>query len=75
MYGWRLQGILKPENDDQVNWQRKGIDEFNKVFDMTSFRGRYVCSTGRRESFLEGVKFKSWGAVTHSKVMKIQSGL
>ena len=76
--GGGLQGILKPENDDQIQLaKRKGIDEFNKVFDIEELASGDVmfCSTGvTGGSFLEGVKFKSWGAITHSKVMRSQSG-
>ena len=76
--GGGFQGILKPENDAQIQLaKKKGIFELNKVFDIEELASGDVmfCSTGvTGGSFLEGVKFKSWGAVTHSKVMRSQSG-
>ncbi|MDC0254766.1 class II fructose-bisphosphatase [Bacteriovoracales bacterium] len=76
--GGGLQGILKPKNDEQETKARqRGITEFNKVFDIEELASGDVmfCATGvTNGSFLEGVKFKSWGAITHSKVMRSRSG-
>ena len=76
--GGGFQGILKPKNDEQEKKARqRGITEFNKVFDIEELASGDVmfCATGvTGGSFLEGVKFKSWGAITHSKVMRSRSG-
>ena len=76
--GGGLQGILRPENDEQVQKAKtRGITDFNKVFDIEEMASGDVmfCSTGvTNGSFLEGVKFKNWGAITHSKVMRSSSG-
>lgn len=76
--GGGLQGILKPKNDEQERKaNQRGITELNKVFDIEELASGDVmfCATGvTGGSFLEGVKFKSWGAITHSKVMRSRSG-
>lgn len=76
--GGDFQGILKPRNNDEIERAKKmGIPDINKVFTMDELaRGNvFFVATGVTDgSFLEGVKFKSWGATTHSIVMRSESG-
>ncbi|MAX66137.1 MAG: class II fructose-bisphosphatase [Bacteriovoracaceae bacterium] len=76
--GGDFQGVLKPRNDDEIARAKKmGIDDINKVFSMEELASGNVMfvATGVTDgSLLEGVKFKSWGATTHSLVMRSQSG-
>lgn len=76
--GGDFQGILKPRNNDEIERAKKmGISDITKVFTMDELaRGNvFFVATGVTDgSFLEGVKFKSWGAITHSIVMRSESG-
>src|SRR5690606_30597082 len=76
--GGDFQGILKPRNEDEVMRAKKmGIEDMNKVFHIDELASGNVmfCATGVTDgSLLEGVKFKPWGAITHSIVMRSESG-
>jgi fructose-1,6-bisphosphatase II len=76
--GGDFQGVLKPRNEDETTRARKmGIEDINKVFqmeDLASGNVMFVATGVTTGSLLEGVKFKPWGAVTHSLVMRSESG-
>ncbi len=76
--GGDFQGILKPRNNEEIERAKvMGIEDINRVFHMQDLASGNVlfCATGVTDgTFLRGVKFKSWGAVTHSMVMRSQSG-
>jgi fructose-1,6-bisphosphatase class II len=76
--GGDFQGILKPRNDDEVRRALKmGVDNISKIFKIDELaRGNVMfCATGVTSgNFLRGVQFKSWGAITHSIVMRSSSG-
>lgn len=76
--GGDFQGRLKPRNEEEIKRATAmGIKDINKVFQMEELASGHVmfCATGvTTGSFLKGVQFKSWGAVTHSIVMRSQSG-
>ena len=76
--GGDFQGILKPRNQEEIDRAKKmGVEDINRVFHMEDLASGNVlfCATGVTEgTFLPGVKFKSWGAITHSMVMRSQSG-
>ncbi len=76
--GGDFQGILKPRNEEEIERARKmGIEDINKVFQIHELAAGNVmfAATGVTDgTFLDGVKFKSWGATTHSIVMRSESG-
>lgn len=76
--GGDFQGVLKPRNDEEVERAKKmGVDDINKVFsieELASGHVMFVATGVTSGSFLRGVQFKPWGAVTHSLVMRSQSG-
>ena len=73
-----FQGVLKPRNDEEIQRAKKmGIDDINKVWMIEELATGDVlfCATGVTSgSFLKGVRFTNWGAVTHSMVMRSKSG-
>jgi fructose-1,6-bisphosphatase II len=76
--GGDFQGILKPRNDQEIERAKKmGVKDIHKVFKIDDLaRGNVMfCATGvTTGNFLNGVQFKSWGAITHSIVMRSLSG-
>ena len=76
--GGDFQGILKPRNDDEIKRAKKmGVDDINKVFnieELASGNVMFVATGVTTGNFLKGVQFKPWGAITHSIVMRSQSG-
>lgn len=76
--GGDFQGILHPRNEEEVMRAKKmGVDDINKVFQIEELASGNVmfCATGVTDgSLLEGVKFKKWGAITQSIVMRSESG-
>tara|TARA_B100001971_G_C18268046_1_gene596782 strand:- start:234390 stop:235343 length:954 start_codon:yes stop_codon:yes gene_type:complete len=76
--GGDFQGIFKPRNDDEVmRAQKMGIDDMNKVLeieDLASGNVMFAATGVTTGSFLDGVVFKPWGAITHSLVMRSESG-
>jgi len=75
--GGGFQGIFRPKNrEEEKLLDERGISR-DKVFDTEDLvDGDVVFSaTGvTNGSFLNGVLFKPWGAITHSIVMRSQSG-
>ena len=76
--GGEFQGILKPRNASEIERARNmGVEDINRVFKIDDLaRGNLMfCATGvTTGNFLDGVIFKSWGAYTHSLVMRSESG-
>ena len=76
--GGDFQGVLKPRNEEETKRALKmRVDDINKVFsmeDLASGNVMFVATGVTDGSLLEGVKFKPWGATTHSLVMRSQSG-
>jgi fructose-1,6-bisphosphatase class II len=76
--GGDFQGILKPRNQEEIVRARKmGIEDINKIFTINELaKGNVMfCATGVTNSgFLDGVIFKPWGAMTHSLVMRSETG-
>ena len=76
--GGDFQGIFRPRNDDEVVRAKKmGIEDINKVLHIDTLASGNVMfvATGVTDgNLLEGVKFKPWGAITHSIVMRSESG-
>ena len=73
-----FQGVLVPRNDADIERAKKmGVADINKVFKMNELAAGDVMfvATGVTDgSFLKGVQFKSWGAITSSIVMRSKSG-
>lgn len=73
-----FQGVLVPRNDADVERAKKmGISDINRVYTMNELAKGDVMfvSTGVTDgSLLKGVQFQSWGAITHSLVMRSKSG-
>lgn len=76
--GGDFQGRLKPRNQEEIDRAKKmGIDDINKIFTIEELASGHVmfCATGVTSgNFLDGVVFKPWGCLTHSMVMRSQSG-
>jgi fructose-1,6-bisphosphatase II len=76
--GGEFQGILKPRNQSEIERALKmGIDDINRVFKIEELaKGNLMfCATGvTTGNFLDGVIFKPWGCLTHSVVMRSESG-
>ncbi|WPU63909.1 class II fructose-bisphosphatase [Peredibacter starrii] len=73
-----FQGILKPRNPGEVERALKmGIDDINRVFkidDLAKGNLMFVATGVTTGNFLDGVVFKPWGCLTHSLVMRSESG-
>ena len=57
--------------------QKMGIEDMDKVLeieDLASGNVMFAATGVTSGSFLEGVVFKPWGAITHSLVMRSESG-
>ena len=76
--GGEFQGVLRPNSEaEKQRVVSMGIKDVDKVYSIEELaRGNVMfCATGvTTGSFLEGVKITPWGATTHSKVMRSQSG-
>lgn len=76
--GGDFQGIFKPRNEEEVERAKKmGIEDINKVLtidDLASGNVMFAATGVTDGNLLEGVKFKPWGAITNSLVMRSQSG-
>lgn len=76
--GGEIQGILKYRTEDERARARSmGIKDLDKVLELEDMASGHVmfCATGvTTGNFLKGVQFKNWGAITHSIVMRSQSG-
>lgn len=73
-----FQGVLVPRNEADIERsKRMGIADINKVFNMNELASgdvMFVATGVTNGSMLKGVQFKSWGAITHSMVMRSKSG-
>jgi fructose-1,6-bisphosphatase class II len=73
-----MQGQLTFRNEEEKKRALKmGIKDLNKIYSTEDLASGDVmfCATGVTDgNFLKGVKFKSWGAITHSIVMRSHSG-
>jgi fructose-1,6-bisphosphatase class II len=73
-----FQGVLVPRNDADIERAKKmGVEDINRVFKMEELAAGDVMfvATGVTDgSFLKGVQFKPWGAITSSIVMRSLSG-
>lgn len=73
-----FQGILKPRNQGEVERALKmGVDDINRVFkidDLAKGNLMFVATGVTTGNFLDGVVFKPWGCLTHSLVMRSESG-
>ncbi len=76
--GGDFQGRLKPRNEEELKKIiDMGVEDVDKVFSIEELASGHVmfCATGVTSgNFLKGVQFKPWGAITHSVVMRSQSG-
>ena len=76
--GGDFQGIFRPRNDDEVARAAKmGIDNMDQILqidDLAKGNVMFVATGVTDGSMLDGVKFKPWGAETHSIVMRSESG-
>lgn len=76
--GGDFQGIFKPRNEEEVARAAKmGIENMDQVLqidDLAKGNVMFVATGVTDGSMLDGVKFKPWGAETHSIVMRSQSG-
>jgi fructose-1,6-bisphosphatase class II len=76
--GGNFQGRLVPRNENEIaRAKRMGISDIHKIWMLEELaRGNVMfCATGVTQgSFLKGVKFNSGGAITHSIVMRSETG-
>lgn len=76
--GGEFQGILKPQNQKEIERTKAmGTTDLDRVLHIDDLASGNVmfCATGVTSgNLLKGVQFKSWGAITHSIVMRSQSG-
>jgi fructose-1,6-bisphosphatase class II len=76
--GGDFQGILKFRSDEEKERAVKmGVTDTEKVYtieELASGEVMFVATGVTDGTFLRGVKFKSWGAETHSIVMRSKSG-
>jgi fructose-1,6-bisphosphatase class II len=76
--GGDFQGVFKPRNDKEIERAHAmGVDDINKVMqieDLASGNVMFAATGVTTGSFLDGVQFKPWGAITHSLVMRSASG-
>ena len=76
--GGEIQGRLKPRNQDEISRMEKmGITDPDRVYkteDLARGNVMFAATGVTTGKFLNGVRFKSWGAVTHSMVMRSSSG-
>jgi fructose-1,6-bisphosphatase class II len=76
--GGDFQGILKFRHDEEKERAKKmGITDLSKIYsieELASGNVMFVATGVTTGTFLDGVRFKPWGATTHSLVMRSQSG-
>jgi len=76
--GGNFQGRLKPRNQGEIDRTVKmGIKEVHKIWSLEELaKGNVMfCATGVTQgNFLDGVKFNPGGAVTHSIIMRSETG-
>jgi fructose-1,6-bisphosphatase class II len=76
--GGDFQGVFVPRNDEEVARAKKmGVDDITKILnidDLAKGNVMFVATGVTDGPLLDGVKFKPWGAETHSIVMRSKSG-
>jgi fructose-1,6-bisphosphatase II len=77
--GGEMQGRLWPENEEDVERaKRLGINDINKLLtmdDLVKGEDVFFAATGITDgSLLEGVRFTSEGALTHTVIMRGKTG-
>lgn len=76
--GGDFQGILQWRNEDEIARAKKmGLTDTKKVYfldDLARGNVMFVATGVTTGNFLRGVRFKPWGAITHSIVMRSSSG-
>ena len=76
--GGDFQGILQWRHDEEKARARNmGLTDLNKIFmldDLARGNVMFVATGVTTGNFLQGVRFKPWGAITHSIVMRSSSG-
>lgn len=76
--GGEIQGRLKFRHQEEIDRAKKmGIANINQVLKIEDMaKGNVMfCATGVTDgNFLDGVIFKPWGAMTHSIVMRSETG-
>ena len=76
--GGEIQGRLVPRNEGEIARMKKmGIEDPNRIYgteDLASGNVMFAATGVTTGKFLNGVRFTSWGAVTHSMVMRSSSG-
>ncbi|MEW6055982.1 MAG: class II fructose-bisphosphatase [Bdellovibrionota bacterium] len=76
--GGDFQGRLKPRNQGEVDRAKKmGIHDMSRIYKINELAQGNVmfCATGVTQgTFLNGVRFFGGGALTHSVVMRSESG-
>lgn len=76
--GGDFQGSLRFRHDEEKERAKKmGITDLNKIYtieELASGNVMFVATGVTTGTFLDGVRFKPWGATTQSIVMRSQSG-
>ncbi|HBQ21837.1 MAG: fructose-bisphosphatase, class II [Deltaproteobacteria bacterium GWA2_38_16] len=76
--GGYMEGILKPRNPQEIERaQKMGISDIHRVWTIDELAKGHVmfCATGVTDgTLLNGVRFLPGGAVTHSIVMRSETG-
>ncbi|SMF40543.1 class II fructose-bisphosphatase [Pseudobacteriovorax antillogorgiicola] len=76
--GGEMQGILKFRKEDEKERARKmGITDFDQIYsheELASGNVMFVATGVTNGSYLKGVRYNSYGATTHSIVMRSESG-
>jgi fructose-1,6-bisphosphatase class II len=76
--GGEIQGMLVPRNQSEIDRAKAmGMDDITKILTTEDMaKGNVMfCATGVTDgNFLDGVLFKRWGCITHSVVMRSETG-
>lgn len=76
--GGDFQGVFHPRNQEEVERAKEmGVEDMSKVLhinDLASGNVMFAATGVTTGPLLKGVNFSSWGATTHSLVMRSESG-
>jgi fructose-1,6-bisphosphatase class II len=76
--GGEIQGALRFRNDDEkARAKTMGIDDTSKIYtheELASGNVMFVATGVTNGSFLKGVRYTGYGAMTHSIVMRSETG-
>jgi len=76
--GGDFQGTLKFRSDEEkIRAGKMGIKDLEKIYaidELAAGNVMFVATGVTTGTFLDGVRFKPWGATTHSIVMRSESG-